>query len=219
MYSGHQLPLVSLHWDSRVSGRRVRVESGGIPQLRVADRDREAVAKRLGAALAEGRLDLDEFDERVAKAYAAKTVADLAGLTADLPGGPMTGPVPAVPSANVPRDQVIARFGQLCVTTSRVITPVGAYPLTGSAWRLVDEWHEVRETPPWAVAVAVGGFLVVPFFSLFFLLYKESRCRGDVVILADLADGEHTCRVPVRTHTEVALLRRQVAHVRSLAAR
>jgi hypothetical protein len=54
--------------------------------MRAGDVDREAVAERLRAALSEGRLDLPEYDERVQRAYAAKTYADLDGLLDDLPG-------------------------------------------------------------------------------------------------------------------------------------
>lgn len=211
--------VATLDSSSGTRSGTVRVESGGSSQLRVGDRDRDMVARRLGAALAEGRLDLDEFDERVAKAYAAKTAGDLAGLTADLPGGGAVA-VPASPLGVAPGgDPVIARFGQLTVTATAVITPTGTYPLAGSRWHLLDEWREVRTTPTWAVAAAVGGFFVMAFFSLFFLLCKETQCRGDMVILIDLADGEHTCRIPVRTPADVAMLRRQVAQVRSLAAR
>ncbi|MFC0526464.1 DUF1707 SHOCT-like domain-containing protein [Phytohabitans kaempferiae] len=55
-------------------------------RLRAADTDREAVVERLRTALNEGRLELHEFDERVAEAYRAKTYADLDRLLADLPG-------------------------------------------------------------------------------------------------------------------------------------
>jgi hypothetical protein len=53
--------------------------------LRAADVDRERVAERLSRAHAEGRIDLVEFDDRVAAAYAARTYAELTPLTADLP--------------------------------------------------------------------------------------------------------------------------------------
>jgi hypothetical protein len=55
------------------------------PELRVSDRDRQAAAERLRLALGEGRLDLLEYDDRLAKAYAAVTYADLQPLFADLP--------------------------------------------------------------------------------------------------------------------------------------
>jgi hypothetical protein len=54
-------------------------------EMRAADADRQAVADRLRGALEEGRLDLHEYDERLQKAYAAKTYADLNGLLDDLP--------------------------------------------------------------------------------------------------------------------------------------
>src|SRR3954470_5257647 len=65
------------------------------PELRVSDRDREAAAERLRLALGEGRLDLLEYDDRLARAYAAVTHADLAPLFTDLPpASEMAEPVP-----------------------------------------------------------------------------------------------------------------------------
>jgi Domain of unknown function (DUF1707). len=54
-------------------------------ELRASDQDRQKVADRLRDAVNEGRIDLFEYDERLAAAYAAKTYGDLAGITADLP--------------------------------------------------------------------------------------------------------------------------------------
>ncbi|RLP97756.1 DUF1707 domain-containing protein [Micromonospora sp. CV4] len=53
--------------------------------MRAADSDREAVADRLRVALGEGRLDLHEYDERLQRAYAARTYAELDALLTDLP--------------------------------------------------------------------------------------------------------------------------------------
>jgi len=53
--------------------------------FRVSDADRERVARRLHDALAEGRLDLGELDERIKAVYAAKTYAEFEPLTRDLP--------------------------------------------------------------------------------------------------------------------------------------
>ncbi len=53
--------------------------------IRVSDAEREAVVARLGAAVAEGRLELAEFEDRAALAYASRTEVDLARLVADLP--------------------------------------------------------------------------------------------------------------------------------------
>jgi Domain of unknown function (DUF1707) len=58
--------------------------------LRAADRalrdDRIQVAQLLTDASAQGRLDLTEYEDRLAKAYAATTYSELDRLSADLPG-------------------------------------------------------------------------------------------------------------------------------------
>ncbi|PSL00652.1 uncharacterized protein DUF1707 [Murinocardiopsis flavida] len=54
-------------------------------RMRASDADRDAAAARLSAGLREGRLDLDEFDDRLAATMRATTMGDLAALTADLP--------------------------------------------------------------------------------------------------------------------------------------
>jgi Flp pilus assembly protein TadB len=54
--------------------------------LRVSDADRAEIADRLSKHYSDGRLDQDEFSERLDRAMSAKTQADLHGLLADLPG-------------------------------------------------------------------------------------------------------------------------------------
>lgn len=55
------------------------------PTARASDHDREQAVARLRQLSGEGVLDLDEFSDRVALVYAARTRADLADLAADLP--------------------------------------------------------------------------------------------------------------------------------------
>ena len=57
-------------------------------QLRISDADRHQVAEILREAAGEGRLELDELDQRLEATYAARTYADLVPLTADLPAHP-----------------------------------------------------------------------------------------------------------------------------------
>ncbi|KUH40784.1 MULTISPECIES: DUF1707 domain-containing protein [Streptomyces] len=54
-------------------------------ELRASHDDREAVVEQLRDAAAEGRIDFDELDSRLEQALTAKTHAELAVLTADLP--------------------------------------------------------------------------------------------------------------------------------------
>lgn len=58
---------------------------GAQPQIRASDRDRDAVAHQLQDAFAEGRLDDEEFDQRMRAALTARTGAELDVLTRDLP--------------------------------------------------------------------------------------------------------------------------------------
>lgn len=53
--------------------------------MRVGDAEREAVAAQLREHYADGRLTLDELNERLDQAFAAKTRADLTAVTRDLP--------------------------------------------------------------------------------------------------------------------------------------
>jgi hypothetical protein len=54
--------------------------------MRVSDSDRERAADVLREAAGHGRITMDELDERLELTYAAKTYADLAAVTRDLPG-------------------------------------------------------------------------------------------------------------------------------------
>jgi hypothetical protein len=54
---------------------------------RASDAEREATVARLREAAAEGRLTVEELDERIDAAYGASTRAELEPLTADLPEG------------------------------------------------------------------------------------------------------------------------------------
>lgn len=54
-------------------------------RIRASDSDRERVVEILRGAYTEGRLALDEFDERTTAAYAARTWSQLRELTSDLP--------------------------------------------------------------------------------------------------------------------------------------
>ncbi|MFC6080015.1 DUF1707 SHOCT-like domain-containing protein [Sphaerisporangium aureirubrum] len=60
------------------------------PQTRMSDADREQVAQRLRAAHGEGRLTLEEFDERLGGVFASRTFGEADQYVADLPGSPIS---------------------------------------------------------------------------------------------------------------------------------
>ncbi len=74
------------------------------PELRASDADRERVAEVLREALAEGRLDMAEFEERLDATYSARTYGELAPITRDLP----VGTVAAAPKVSMTKEPAAA---------------------------------------------------------------------------------------------------------------
>ncbi|MGY5883079.1 DUF1707 SHOCT-like domain-containing protein [Modestobacter lacusdianchii] len=103
------------------------------PHLRAADADRSAVAEILGRHMSAGRLTVEEYDERLARAWSARTYGDLTPLTADLPeestgtgvATPTAGPAAGHPGGAFPWVGHWGPFGG---------APAGGSPLR-AAWR------------------------------------------------------------------------------------
>jgi hypothetical protein len=53
--------------------------------MRISDEERHQVAEILRTAAGEGRIDIEELDQRLEATYAARTYADLVPITSDLP--------------------------------------------------------------------------------------------------------------------------------------
>jgi Domain of unknown function (DUF1707) len=68
--------------------------AAGRGHLRAAHADRERVIEALKAAFVQGQLNTDELDDRVGRAFASRTYAELAALTADIPAS-QTADIPA----------------------------------------------------------------------------------------------------------------------------
>jgi len=76
--------------------------------IRASDRERESVVDVLRDAYTDGRLTLEEFEERTSAAYASKTWSDLRELTGDLPVEPVLGAdLPQRQPRSVPVAQVV----------------------------------------------------------------------------------------------------------------
>jgi hypothetical protein len=58
------------------------------PRMRAGDKDRQQVVEQLGKHFGEGRLTVQEFDERVVRAHASVYLDELPALTVDLPRDP-----------------------------------------------------------------------------------------------------------------------------------
>ncbi|MFB9428801.1 DUF1707 SHOCT-like domain-containing protein [Streptoalloteichus tenebrarius] len=82
-------------------------DSGRTPDIRIGDAERERAVSALSEHLTAGRLEIAEYDERCARAMAARYRGELAALFADLPEPrPMAPPAlvsPPPPAPPTPR--------------------------------------------------------------------------------------------------------------------
>src|SRR6478609_5093405 len=108
--------------------------------MRVSDADRQAAADRLRAAMGEGRLDLLEYDTRLARAYAAVTYGELDQLFTDLPAHAAPGVAVSTPPA-VSRPVPAVRSGFAGLPTAlKVLWTIwfGAVLINLTVWLLVS---------------------------------------------------------------------------------
>ena len=113
---------------------------------------------------------------------------------------------------------MIVQIGEIAVTSTVIRTPAGDLPLAGSTWHVSDYWHNEQKIPTWAIVAAIVGFCVLTFFSLLFLLAKETVYRGTVQVTVTNGPRQYVARIPVTDQTQVGYVHQQVNYVRSLAA-
>lgn len=154
-----------------------RAGSGGVPALRASDADRERTVDVLRGAAGDGRLTVDELDERLSSAYAARTRVELERLVADVtPDGPQPwSPAPRAAASSATGGVVVRegpggaswlvaimsgverkgrwRLGRSCV----VLNLMGGSELDLNDVELADETVELR-----MVSIMGGGEIRVP---------------------------------------------------------
>jgi Domain of unknown function (DUF1707) len=128
--------------------------------LRVGDTERSQVADLLSKHYAEGRLDDDEFKERLERAMSAKTRSDLNGLTFDLPR--IVDPAhPQPPVRRHPYRDVVACALASCVVLSLLAATVVTHVAWHMSWVLIaivallfwrrsswGRWHHHHHSEP-----------------------------------------------------------------------
>ena len=126
--------------------------------LRAADSDRTAVASVLGEHMAAGRLTVDEYEERLTRAYAAKTYGELDELTTDLPSAaptPRPEPRPAQPAGCSPAGRHGSGGGsyawQAWLRTSLIVLTIWAVTCLAS-WEFLYFWP-VWVIGPWGAVL------------------------------------------------------------------
>lgn len=89
-------------------GDEMAAAAAGGGRLRASQADREHVVDALKAAFVQGRLDKAEFDTRVGEAFTARTYAELAAVSADIPVPRAAAQSPALPLRS-PGDKTVTR--------------------------------------------------------------------------------------------------------------
>jgi hypothetical protein len=149
------------------------------PDLRASDADRDEVVTLLRHHAQEGRLTVEELDERCAKALSAVTIGDLRALLDDLPRESRP-PAPPAPVRNPPRMPGKYHFAETWRAPSTAEHTMGelmehvAPPLARHGYNLVarSPYRLVfarERRPVWTILVAIFLFP----FGLFALLYKD----------------------------------------------
>jgi Domain of unknown function (DUF1707) len=108
-------------WPRATGSDRGRSTVARRPDERVSDSDRHAVVDDLQRHTADGRLTLDEFEERVDEALRARTGADLDATLRDLPSMAPTTPRPHR------RQRVPVRPGFLAISIVAVLLVLGQW--------------------------------------------------------------------------------------------
>lgn len=101
----------------------------GTTRMRTSDQEREQIAEILRAAMTEGRLTLEEGEERLASAYAAKYRDELGPLTADLPDGGRRA-LAETPQARLATRRHLRRHANFVVLAALFLT--GLWVLSGA---------------------------------------------------------------------------------------
>ncbi|MFI9641051.1 hypothetical protein ACIG87_13450 [Micromonospora sp. NPDC051925] len=123
-----------------------------------------------------------------------------------------------MPQAGQQPGAATMQIGEILVSPPVIHTPAGVMPLAGANWYVVDQWHREEKIASWAIVCAVLGFFCLTFFSLLFLLIKETRHYGTVQVTVTSGGHQYVARIPVVDQGQVQQINNQVNYARSLSA-
>jgi hypothetical protein len=98
------------------------------PDLRASHADRDVAADILCAAVADGRLTLDELDERLGHVLSARTLREIARLISDLPGHRFSGSGKAAGRGSAARIPTVPRRSARPAAQRRPAAPAAPSP-------------------------------------------------------------------------------------------
>jgi hypothetical protein len=139
----------------------------GYGHMRASTADRERTIDVVKAAFVEGRLTQEECEERAGQAFSARTYADLATLTADLPAGPLGSLVPQLAGHSV---STASRPLNKLAVASLVIALLPVIPMLAVFTGLIAH-GQIQERGERGAGFATAGMVIGGFVSLLFAFY------------------------------------------------
>jgi Domain of unknown function (DUF1707) len=116
-----------------MAGPGDEVAAAAAGRLRASHANREQVIATLKAAFVQGRLTKGELDAQLGQTFAARTYADLAALTADLPAGPADAVSPRRAAGAQPRPpKSNAAKAGICVVIAVAVAVIVSIPTGGA---------------------------------------------------------------------------------------
>jgi uncharacterized membrane protein len=149
------------------AGYQVRMN----PSMRAASADRERAVDVLKAGFAEGRLTEEEYNDRMGRAYAARTYGELAALTADLPAGafpavwPAPGYQPPVATNSLARASLVLGVAEFFTIGLTAIPAVICGHLAKREMKLTGQRGDGLAT-----AGLVLGYMAIIFWAIIIVL-------------------------------------------------
>jgi hypothetical protein len=134
----------------------------GRDRLRAGHADREQVIETLKTAYVQGQLTKDELDTRAGQALTARTYADLAALTADIPPEPPAARLahPPAPARRRPLARAAAKSGGCLVIAAAAVRVVGLADPGNTPGPIPKFWAFPCFFLALAAVLAALGFLV-----------------------------------------------------------
>jgi hypothetical protein len=113
---------------------QMAVAAAACSGLRASHADREHVIDMLKVAFVHGRVTKDEFGARVGQAFASRTYAELAAVTADIPAGQIADQPPGKTAGAQARPPVShAAKARRCVVIALTVMTVATFAPGGPA--------------------------------------------------------------------------------------
>jgi len=142
-----------------------------VSRVRASDADREHVIGVLREAFAEGRLTAEEHSARVGQAYAARTYAELATVSADLPAGPSAHrPAPLSSSPGTGVATATDRRTNPLAVAALVCSVIPGLPQLAAIVLGIAALRQVRRTSERGTALAAAGLVVATLGLLLAML-------------------------------------------------